>query len=576
MVKNLHGKTKWESSIRLEKMDSSATWLPEGKLVITKTNDGEYKIAYAFDIISVQPKMYHSTQYIDAKTGNYIKEKSLIFNDTGTGITHYNGEKTFTTYHISNYWRLQDRTKGILTVKANQDYNDYDWNLYNYETDANNYWDLESQRSAVSALWATEYAYSYFHNTFFRHGFNDANRTLNITSDYPNDQAGCMIYNNLDHDYLFFGYRNGLSYAALDNVGHEYMHGITYYMQPLNYIAAESSALNESFSDFFGECVEYTATATCDWLHGGDIGTTRSLISPNDTYQPAYYHGAYWYSGSGSDDYAHINCGVPNRMFYILAHGDEELGINGIGIDDAAYIAFSGLHWYLDEDATFSEAREAFLAVALDYGNECFYIYKTVMNAWAAVGIGDPANEPCFDVSEIDIDPLGNPYPLCGEYSLLSVIADGGSGNYTYEWKFNDEVVSTSSYCEYQFPEEIQDNYFFELNVSDGVDSRYRYSVVGVRCGYFLEQGDSILLSVYPNPASDFVTLEINENKDSPVDLANTDYSISIIDKTGRIFFNTKTKANKLNLDMHSYQKGAYLLIVTKGKYKVTSQIIKN
>jgi|WetSurMetagenome_2_1015567.scaffolds.fasta_scaffold06212_3 bacillolysin len=561
---------KWQASIRKEKNDSTATWLPEGKLVITKTIDGELKLAYAFDIISIQPKLDHFICYIDAHTGAYIKQKKLIFDATSTGITNYNGVKSFTTYYTSGHWRLQDRTRGIFTAKSNQYPIDWDWNYYDYLNDWDNYWDWLSERPAVSALWATEKSYDYFLTKFGRHGINNANRNINITANYPGVNAGYLPYDGLDHDYLYFGFNGSLSFAAVDIVGHEYMHGVTHYVKDLEYYPAESGALNESYSDFFGECIESYVNGSCDWLCGEDIGTARSMISPTDYGQPSYYHGTYWYYGTDTSYYVHTNSGVPNRMFYLLTHGDSGLGITGVGVSIAASIAYTSLAWYLDEDATFSETHDAFLDVALSYGNECYYVYKDVMNAWAAVGIGNAVSEPCFNVSDIYFDN----YPPCGDYAYMWVDASGGSGNYTYQWYINNSLVSTDAGFWYYFPESYGDYYDIEVHVSDGSVIRYRYDYGVLPCPYNMESY-VLSLSVYPNPATNIATIEIQGNKNTSAELDNSEYNVSILNKSGQTQFFTITKLNKLEVNMKGYQPGSYLLIVKNGKYKGVSQIIK-
>jgi bacillolysin len=563
---------KYESLIKRERNDSSATWLPEGKLIITKTTNGNRRLAYIYEILSIEPKFHYSIQYIDALNGNFIKEIPLIYN--GVGITNYNGEQNIATYHIYGTHRLQDQTRGILSAKMNQFSTELDWDNFNFLYDYDDYWDYESERPAISALWATQKSYDYFHTRFGRHGINNANRTINITANYPYFQAGFVYYPSLAHDYLYFGYDGSNSLAALDVVGHEYMHGVTTYLKNLEYSPQESGALNESFSDFFGECIENYVKSSCDWLCGADFDTQRSMISPNDYLQPDYYGGTYWYSGLNTDTYVHTNSGVPNRMFYLMTHGDANLGINGIGQTVASYIAYTSLGWYLDVDATFEEARNAFLDCSLLYGNECSSVYKDIRNAWAAVGVGEPSPEPCFDVSDIYINT--NTPDCNAQYPTeLCVDVSGGTGNYTYEWRVNSETVSTDRCFWYYYTMEQSGSFYVEAYVSDGELNVHRVTYVEINCGdYLMAKGDSISLSVYPNPVIDLSTIKITENKNF-IENANSLYEISIYDWRGQKFYETKSNSSEIKLNMQGFQKGSYLLVVRKGKYKATSQIIK-
>ena len=453
----------YESMIKREKRDNTATWLPKGELVITKTNKGEYRLAYSFDILSVQPEFDHSIQYIDAKNGSYIKEKSLIFDATGAGITYHNGEKSITTYYNNNLYYLEEDTRGIIRAKLNEwrDWNGYpDWYDENYPilTDEDNYWDELIERPAVSGLWAVQKAFDYFHNTFYRHGLeNITNKEIQISTKYPRPQAkfNPVVSGATGYDEIALGYYNNVSYSSLDIVGHEYMHGVTYYRSGLAMVAEESGAINESFSDFFGECIEYYVNNTCDWLVGTDVDTVRSMISPIDSpyFQPDHYQGEYWYysdpninSDVNISHYVHTNSGVLNKWFYLLAHGDSQQGVNGIGISWTANIAYATLYW-LDEDADFWDVywTTLFLALESEGGDICGTRYEEVQNAWAAVGMGDPAPDPCpLTIGEFHISD--NPPPECGGSTMIYIDVTGGSGNYTYEWWVNSEFITTNQY----------------------------------------------------------------------------------------------------------------------------------
>ncbi len=55
--------------------------------------------------------------------------------------------------------------------------------------------------------------------------------------------------------------------VTLDICGHELTHGVTEHSANLNY-SNESGALNESFSDYFGETIENYSKGTNDWTNG--------------------------------------------------------------------------------------------------------------------------------------------------------------------------------------------------------------------------------------------------------------------------------------------------------------------
>ncbi|GAA3395811.1 M4 family metallopeptidase [Streptomyces roseoviridis] len=187
----------------------------------------------------------------------------------------------------------------------------------------------------------------------------------------------------------------------VDVIGHELAHGFTQHTANLAYYG-QSGALNESVSDVFGVLVKQYALGQtadqADWLIGAgllgpavDKGTAlRSMKAPGTAYdddvlgkdpQPATMED---YVRTGSDNGGvHINSGIPNHAFYLLA---TELG--GAAWERAGRI------WYdvmtggtLSEDTRFSEFARATVASARrlfgDGGDEV----EAVLKAWSVVGV---------------------------------------------------------------------------------------------------------------------------------------------------------------------------------------------
>ncbi|MEZ4849341.1 MAG: M4 family metallopeptidase [Bacteroidia bacterium] len=140
-----------------------------------------------------------------------------------------------------------------------------------------------------------------------------------------------------DGTRMTYGDGDGVNYGPLvsaDITGHEITHGVTEYSANLVY-QRESGALNESFSDIFGEMIEFHATGSNDWQMGTDIGiggsgAIRSMNNPNLYGDPDTYGGSNWYNPNCGtptqfNDYCgvHTNSGVQNKWFYILAAGES-------------------------------------------------------------------------------------------------------------------------------------------------------------------------------------------------------------------------------------------------------------
>jgi Zn-dependent metalloprotease len=212
-------------------------------------------------------------------------------------------------------------------------------------------------------------------------------------------------YNNAfwDGDEMTFGDGDGVIFSgfarSLDVVGHELAHGVTQFSSGLIY-QDESGALNEHFSDVFGtaitQWVNQERPEDADWLIGDEImgpdlfgEALRSMRNPGTAYdnpilgkdpQPAHY--ADRYTGTDDNGGVHINSGIPNRVFYLVA---TELGDTQV----AARIWYHALH-FLKPTSTFAQAagqvadsaRILVKAGAVHKGAT-----QIVRGAWRAVGV---------------------------------------------------------------------------------------------------------------------------------------------------------------------------------------------
>lgn len=165
-------------------------------------------------------------------------------------------------------------------------------------------------------------------------------------------------YNNAfwDGDEMTFGDGDGIIFVnfakSIDVVAHELVHGVTQFTANLDYYS-QSGALNEHFSDVFGSVIaQFLSNQTAhdaDWLIGDEImgpelygEALRSMKAPGTAYdnpimgtdpQPA--HMKDYYSGLGDNQGVHINSGIPNKAFYLVAMD--------MGTDKAAQIWYHAL-----------------------------------------------------------------------------------------------------------------------------------------------------------------------------------------------------------------------------------------
>ncbi|MFI6283189.1 M4 family metallopeptidase [Streptomyces sp. NPDC051018] len=185
----------------------------------------------------------------------------------------------------------------------------------------------------------------------------------------------------------------------VDVIAHELAHGLTQYTANLEYYG-QPGALNESVSDVIGSLVkQYTLdqnAEAADWLIGEGLlapGVTgvalRSMKNPGSAYDDDVL-GKDPQPGS-MEDYVvtsrdnggvHINSGIPNRAFFLLA---TQLG--GRAWERAGQIWFDTLTGgELSPDAEFAEfARLTAAAASARYGEG--EESEAVLKAWSQVGV---------------------------------------------------------------------------------------------------------------------------------------------------------------------------------------------
>jgi len=234
---------------------------------------------------------------------------------------------------------------------------------------------------ATTTYFSMEKTYNYFKNSFQHYG---------LDGDHFPVKAWLA-----DSDYIFYDKVNKAAIIGadanitIDIVAHEIVHGITYLTAGLIY-QSEPGALNESFSDIFGEVVEFYTLGQNDWLVNSDIKNNtapiRDFANPNNYEQPeTYLLNQYWENGFEDCAGVHTNSGVQNHWFYLLCEGGK--GVQAIGINKAASIAFKNLNTYLFPMAHYNDAKIGSLQAAEDIFGVNSFEQNQVKKAWQAVGV---------------------------------------------------------------------------------------------------------------------------------------------------------------------------------------------
>lgn len=424
---------------------------PQGELVYIPLlqSDGSYIIylTYKFDIYAAQP-LTRDNVYVDAITGRVLaidpimkharktsfnapsvpnfsgiqkEAKAIVFPtllNTGNAETRYSGTKEIETTFVTeneNYI-LHDTTRGNGVHTFNLKKGSALGSAVEFTDDDNNWTAEEHDNStydnvALDAHWGVEKTYDYFKTKFSRDSYNGNGGILKSYVHYLSGEDNAYWSGS----EMLYG--DGATYftplTAFDVTAHELGHGVCGSTAQLLY-QRESGALNEGLSDIWGAAAEFTYAPEKDtYLIGEDITKVspyylRSMSNPNVGFsnQPDTYRGTYWSaatveegcaSPSWLNDYCgvHTNSGVINHWFYVLSEGKsgtndlgDEFAVDGIGIDEAAKIAYRLETEYLTSNSDYQNARDYGVQSAIDLFGENSEEHKATQNAFYAVGLG--------------------------------------------------------------------------------------------------------------------------------------------------------------------------------------------
>ncbi|MER5637350.1 M4 family metallopeptidase [Kitasatospora sp. NPDC002227] len=241
--------------------------------------------------------------------------------------------------------------------------------------------------------------FALYQDVYGRHSIDGSWLPLDATVHYG------VKYDNAfwDGSRMVFGDGDGVIFndftVSVDVIGHELTHGVTQYSAGLDY-HDQSGALNESVSDVFGSLVKQYAlrqsAADADWLIGAGLlapgiqgVALRSMKAPGTAYddpqlgkdpQPAHLRD--YVDTSEDEGGVHINSGIPNHAFYLLA-----TALGGNAWETAGRIWYATLTGgELAHDADFTAFARATVAAARA-GFSDASVATTVVAAWSQVGI---------------------------------------------------------------------------------------------------------------------------------------------------------------------------------------------
>lgn len=450
---------KWQNKneeefIKKETDDANASFAPKGELVYysdpTDEKLNDLRLAYKFDIYAEKP-LSRQYVFVDAKNGKVLGVDAIIHdvNAPGTATTAYSGNRNIVADSYNGSYRLRETGRNggtsVETYNLNKGTN---YSTAVDFTDTDNVWNnvnTNKDQYATDAHWGAEMTVDYLYTKFGRKSIDNNHFAIKSYIHYSTN------YFNAFWDGSRMTYGDGSSttnggkpLTAIDVCGHEITHGMTSKTANLVY-QRESGALNEGFSDIFGNSIERWARPTqASWTLGEDFSyVIRDMANPNAYGQPDTYLGTYWKatttsgcaSPSQANDYCgvHTNSGVLNFWYYLLVTGGSgtndkgfAYNVSGIGLDKAAAIAYRTLTTYLISTSTYANARTYSLQAAADLYGAGSNEVTQVTNAWNAVGVGGGTSPSGFVASATNASPFTiSPNPATDMFTIAFESKEG-------------------------------------------------------------------------------------------------------------------------------------------------------
>ncbi len=226
----------------------------------------------------------------------------------------------------------------------------------------------------------TGHTHSFYQTRHGRDGVDDAGAQIHASVRYC-PASNCPYHNaywDLFYDLMVFGE----GWAADDVLAHEFTHGVTDYESNLIYENA-SGAINESFSDVWGEFVDLTNGSGIDdpsvrWFLGEDLAlaTIRNMANPPAFEDPdrlgSPYYVPHEQNPADWNDYGgvHTNSGVNNKLCYLMTDGGTFNGetVSGMGIDAVADLYYEATTNLLGPGAGWVDLFNALRQGAINLG----------------------------------------------------------------------------------------------------------------------------------------------------------------------------------------------------------------
>lgn len=355
----------------------------------------------------------HWLVVVDAISGSTLTAYNQVCSVTasGSGVDIFGETRQLSVWVESGTGYMIDASKqmfgdgpeeGVITILDAANTGTQGAAQLNYVTSTDpNFWVLPD---AVSAAYGLSETYDYYLERHSRNSLDGMGGSLTAVVRFGQDYRNAFWNGEL----MVFG--DAIPFVgALDVVAHELTHGVTQHASDLVY-QNQSGALNEAFSDIFGEMVEARSHGRPDWMKGAQLPfLVQNYADPGSIEQVAGLPNPsrmseYWQTTEDNGG-VHINSSIINHCFYLLAEGLS----GAIGIADAARIFYRANTVHLVPNSDFVDARLACIQSADEiFGADSNPARKTA-EAFDAVEIFGAGLPPAGDSSDDDWEENDGP-----------------------------------------------------------------------------------------------------------------------------------------------------------------------
>jgi len=235
--------------------------------------------------------------------------------------------------------------------------------------------DIWQKSEVVSA----GYLYNLMKNTFGHVSYDNAGAPMITINNNPDINCPNATWNGRTANYC-------TGTASDDVVAHEWAHAYTEYTSGLIY-AWQAGAINESFSDIWGETVDQLNNymdeaesadlrtgcgSSARWKLGEKAtafsGALRDMWNPNCEGDPGKVSDPQYWCASTDNGGVHINSGIVNHAYALLVDGGSYNGqtISGLGLTKAAHIFWRAQSHYMTSTTDFASLADILEASLVD------------------------------------------------------------------------------------------------------------------------------------------------------------------------------------------------------------------